>query len=71
MLAGLTARLVDRSSTDDRLSGFRCSGRKRDGQGCNKLLLEMHADALRPGRTVRVKCKDCNQFNVFTGRTDG
>ncbi len=49
------------------MSGFRCTGRKRDGQACNKLLLEMHPDALRPGRTVRVKCKDCNEFNVFTG----
>lgn len=63
------ARLVSSSSTADRMSGFRCTGRKRDGQACNKLLLEMHPDALRPGRTVRIKCKDCNEFNSFTGTT--
>jgi hypothetical protein len=31
MAPGMTARLVDRSSTEDRLLGVRCSGRKRDG----------------------------------------
>lgn len=61
------ARLVQRSSTEDRLIGFRCSGRKRDGQPCNKLLLEMHQDAIRANRFVRIKCKDCNEFNFFTG----
>lgn len=61
-----TARLVDRSSTEDRLLAVRCSGRKRDGAACNKLLAEMQ---LAPGSTVRVKCGHCNAFNVFTGRT--
>lgn len=60
-----TARLVDRSSTEDRMLGVRCSGRKRDGAACNKLLAELH---LTPGSTVRVKCGHCNEFNVFTGR---
>jgi phage FluMu protein Com len=61
-----TARLVDRSSTEDRLLGVRCSGRKRDGSACNKLLAEMN---LTPGSIVRVKCGHCNEFNVFTGRS--
>jgi len=64
---GLTARLVERSSTEDRLLGFRCSGRKKNGEPCNKLLLEMHEDAIRAGKFVRIKCKDCNGFNFFTG----
>jgi phage FluMu protein Com len=63
------ARLVAASSTEDRLSDFRCTGRKKDGQGCNKLLLQMHADALRSGRTIRIKCKDCNAMNVVSGST--
>lgn len=69
MITAQTPRVVAASSTEDRLSGFRCTGRKKDGQGCNKLLLEMHADALRPGRTIRIKCKDCNQMNVVSGST--
>lgn len=67
MSAGLTARLVERTSTDDRLLGYRCSGRKKDGSPCNKLLLEMHQDAIRAGKFLRVKCKDCNAFNFFSG----
>jgi LSD1 subclass zinc finger protein len=66
MPAAQTARLVDRSSTEDRLLGVRCSGRKRDNSPCNKLLAEMD---LKPGSYVRVKCGHCNTFNVFTGRT--
>jgi phage FluMu protein Com len=62
----MAARLVDRSSTEDRLLGVRCSGRKRDGSPCNKLLAEMN---LTPGSIVRVKCGHCNEFNVFTGRS--
>jgi LSD1 subclass zinc finger protein len=60
------ARLVDRSSTDDRLLGVRCSGSKRNGSPCNKLLAELD---LTPGSVVRVKCGHCNAFNVFTGRS--
>lgn len=67
MNGGLTARLTECSSTEDRLLGFRCSGRKRDGAPCNKLLLEMHQDAIRTGKFVRIKCKDCNAFNFFSG----
>ena len=63
---GHTARLVDRSSTEERLLAVRCSGRKRDGSACNKLLAEM---TLRPGSIVRVKCGHCNEFNFFTGRS--
>lgn len=62
-----TARLVQRTSTDDRLQGFRCAGKKPDGRACQKLLCEMHEDAIRPGRIVRVKCKDCNALNSFAG----
>jgi phage FluMu protein Com len=62
----MAARLVDRSSTEERLLGVRCSGRKRDGSPCNKLLAEMD---LKPGSIVRVKCGHCNEFNVFTGRS--
>jgi phage FluMu protein Com len=60
-----TARLIDRSSTEERLLGVRCSGKKRDGTACNKLLAEMD---LKAGSIVRVKCGHCNEFNVFTGR---
>jgi phage FluMu protein Com len=63
-----TARLVERSSTADRLTSMRCTGRKRDGSPCNKLLAEM---TLAPGSIVRVKCGSCNEFNTFTGRTVG
>jgi phage FluMu protein Com len=66
MQGAQTARLVDRSSTEDRLLGVRCSGRKRDGSACNKLLAELD---LKPGSVVRVKCGHCNEFNVFAGRT--
>ena len=62
----VTARLLARSSTEEHLIGFRCSGRKH-GNACNKLLLEMHADALRSDKQLRVKCKDCNAMNTFIG----
>ncbi len=66
MPPGHVARVVDRSSTDDRLLAVRCSGRKKDGTSCNKLLAEL---CLSPGSVVRVKCGHCNEFNVFTGRS--
>lgn len=59
-------RIIDHSSTDDRLLPVRCSGRKRDGAPCNKLLAEIH---LTPGSIVQVKCGYCNEFNRFTGRS--
>jgi phage FluMu protein Com len=67
VITAQTARLVESSTTADRLVGFRCSGRKLDGRACGKLLLEMHEDAIRAGKFVRVKCKDCNALNSFTG----
>jgi LSD1 subclass zinc finger protein len=60
-----TARLVESSSSDDRLLGVRCSGQKRDGTPCNSLLAEMQLTA----GTVRVKCRHCNAFNTFVGKT--
>lgn len=60
------ARLVDRSSTEDRMLAVRCSGRKPGGNPCNKMLAEMH---LTPGAVVRVKCGHCNAFNTFVGKT--
>jgi hypothetical protein len=62
----VTARLLPKSSTEDQLIGFRCSGKKH-GNACNKLLLEMHPDALRAEKQLRVKCKDCNAMNTFIG----
>lgn len=65
MMHAQTARLVTRSSTDDRLL-VRCSGRKTNGSACNKLLAKMRLSA---GSEVEIKCPHCNEFNVFTGRS--
>ena len=45
-----------------RLEPWRCAGVARDGQRCNRLLLEL--DRSRPA-FLRKKCDRCNAVNVL------
>ena len=39
---------------------FRC-------RKCQKLLLKIHADALRPSKAIEVKCGGCKTLNYLMG----
>lgn len=48
-----------------------CSGRRRNGQPCGRRIFDVDqgdlAAALRPGKRLALKCRDCNGLNSFTG----
>jgi phage FluMu protein Com len=62
---------IVRCSTTEPMSGYRCSGTKRNGARCNRLLLEIEEGALYPGKFLRIKCGNCNAMNFFTGMDAG
>lgn len=49
----------------------RCAGTRRDGRLCGRRLLDMDAEALRPGKRIAIKCHDCNHVTTFEGRGEG
>ncbi|MGE3856993.1 MAG: hypothetical protein AB7G21_08570 [Dehalococcoidia bacterium] len=44
-----------------------CDGTRRSGDRCGRRLLDIDADALRPGKSLHIKCRDCNHMTVLAG----